>query len=201
MAEIVSCPHCSCKLSVPQEVLGQNVQCSSCGAAFTATLARQGAFSPSPPAVPFASPPPVDPQLSYSAPPPEKTSGGGDRRYYTDYYDEVDGRGPGHEDEIDYAPRRRYRRRDLLPHRGDTILLLGLASLGTIMFCWPFNLALAIAAWVMGQHDLAEMREGRMDPDGQGNTQAGRVCGIVSVAVSVLLVLGGIAFFWLLSRV
>lgn len=44
-----------------------------------------------------------------------------------------------------------------------------------------------IIAWVMGHSDLRDMRAGRMDPSGEGLTNAGKICGIVSV---VLLIIG-----------
>lgn len=48
-----------------------------------------------------------------------------------------------------------------------------------------------IIAWVMGNGDLREMDAGRMDPSGRGLTQAGKICGIVSVALAVVgLVIG-----------
>jgi hypothetical protein len=68
------------------------------------------------------------------------------------------------------------------PHRGTTILVLGI--LGLVVCC-----VLGIVAWVMGNNDLSEMRAGRMDPSGRGLTNAGRICGIVSVCLSVAGVL------------
>jgi hypothetical protein len=37
----------------------------------------------------------------------------------------------------------------------------------------------AIVAWVMGAADLKEIRAGRMDPSGQGMTQAGMIIGMI----------------------
>jgi hypothetical protein len=68
------------------------------------------------------------------------------------------------------------------PHRGGLILVLGVMGL---VCC---NL-LSIVAWVMGNTDLAQIREGRMDPAGRGLTQAGMVLGIIG---TVLLGLQGI---------
>jgi hypothetical protein len=39
----------------------------------------------------------------------------------------------------------------------------------------------------MGSWDLREIREGRMDPEGEGMTRAGQVCGIVA---TILMLLG-----------
>jgi hypothetical protein len=65
-------------------------------------------------------------------------------------------------------------RRPGQPHRGGTILTLGLLGL----FCCGF---LGIAAWVMGNEDLQKMNRGIMDPSGRGTTQAGRIIGIIAI--------------------
>ena len=81
----------------------------------------------------------------------------------------------------------------LAPHRGAIILVFGLLGLTVCGLFAPF-------AWVMGNTDLAEIRAGRMDPAGEGMTQAGRVIGmigtgliILSVAAIVLIMCAGIA--------
>jgi len=82
------------------------------------------------------------------------------------------------------------------PHRGTVILVLGILGL---LICGP----LAIAAWVMGSSDLKEMNAGTMDPAGRGNTQVGKVCGIIGtilmvvglVIVILAMLLGGFAAF------
>src|SRR5262245_43007971 len=65
------------------------------------------------------------------------------------------------------------------PHRGTLILVFGI--LGIVM-CLP----LGIAAWVMGNGDLAAMQRGEMDRSGEGMTNAGKICGIVSVALAAI---------------
>jgi hypothetical protein len=84
-------------------------------------------------------------------------------------------------------------RRDVEPHRGGTVLALGIVSL-----LIPFvGLVTGICAWVMGQGDLRKMTRGEMDVEGRGNTQAGWVCGIIGTVLQTLLVLscgGCIAF-------
>jgi hypothetical protein len=65
------------------------------------------------------------------------------------------------------------------PHRGVLILVLGILGL---VVCFPFG----IAAWVMGGGDLREMRAGRMDPTGQGMTQAGYIIGIIATLLALL---------------
>ncbi len=78
----------------------------------------------------------------------------------------------------------------LRPHRGVLILVLGILGL---VFCCAFG----IAAWAMGNSDLREMDEGRMDPSGRGMTNAGRICGMISVILTIawlvfFFVFGGI---------
>ncbi len=75
------------------------------------------------------------------------------------------------------------------PHRGGLILVLGL--LGFIMTC-PIC---SLLAWVMGSHDLAEMRAGRMDRSGEGLTQAGQVLGMI---LSIFCILGCVVILALL---
>ena len=73
------------------------------------------------------------------------------------------------------------------PHRGTTILVLGILSL---VCCHP----LGIAAWLMGNTDLKEMAAGTMDPSGQGTTNAGKICGIIGTVLTVIGVLVGIVY-------
>jgi len=65
------------------------------------------------------------------------------------------------------------------PHRGVLILVFGILGL---VCCTIFG----IVAWVMGSSDLREMDAARMDPSGRGLTQAGKICGIISVALAIL---------------
>jgi hypothetical protein len=66
------------------------------------------------------------------------------------------------------------------PHRGTTILVLGILGIVLCQIC-------GIIAWVMANKDLAEMAAGRMDRTGEGTTKAGKVCGIIA---TVLLIVG-----------
>jgi hypothetical protein len=75
------------------------------------------------------------------------------------------------------------------PHRGTLILVLGILGL---VVCGP----LGIAAWIMGSTDLKEMDAGTMDPSGRGQTQAGKICGIIA---TVLLIVGLVVFVLLFA--
>jgi hypothetical protein len=74
----------------------------------------------------------------------------------------------------------------LKPHRGVMVLVFGILGLVVCVI-------LGIVAWVMGKNDLREMDAGLMDPAGRGLTQAGKICGMISV----ILALVGLAI-WLL---
>jgi len=76
----------------------------------------------------------------------------------------------------------------LQPHRGVLVLILGILGL---LLCFP----LGIVAWIIGNGDLEAMRSGRMDRTGEGLTQAGRICGMVSVALAALGLVLGLLFF------
>ena len=72
----------------------------------------------------------------------------------------------------------------LQAHRGVLILVLGILGLVLCQILGPI-------AWIMGKGDMAQMDQGRMDPEGRGLTQAGMICGIIATILMVL----GILFF------
>ncbi len=74
----------------------------------------------------------------------------------------------------------------LKPHRGGVVLTLGILGLVLCVIC-------GIIAWVMGKNDLREIDAGTMDPAGRGLTNAGKICGMISV----ILACAGFAI-WLL---
>lgn len=84
----------------------------------------------------------------------------------------------------------------LVPHRGTVILILGIAGLVIDLF-GPFCCGIpsivgcicGIIAWVMANKDLKEMAAGAMDLSGRGMTQAGKVCGIISVILGIVMLL------------
>ena len=61
-----------------------------------------------------------------------------------------------------------------------TILVLGI--LGIVCSCFP----LGVVAWVMGNSELRAIEEGRRPPENRGTANAGRICGIVAVALSAV---------------
>ena len=72
-------------------------------------------------------------------------------------------------------------------HRGTLILILGI--LGLVM-CGIFT---GIPAWIMGKNDLKAMAALMLGPLGLIMCDVCTVLGIISVALSALFVVGGIA--------
>jgi hypothetical protein len=70
----------------------------------------------------------------------------------------------------------------LIPHRGGTILALGICGFAACFIC-------GIIAWSMGKTDLERIESGQMDPSGYGITKAGKICGMVSSIVGSLVAL------------
>ena len=73
----------------------------------------------------------------------------------------------------------------LEPHRGTLILVLGILSL---VLCSFFT---GIPAWIMGKGDLEKIKGGMMDPEGEGMTKAGMICGMIScilILISIVIV-------------
>ncbi len=85
---------------------------------------------------------------------------------------------------------------NLKPHRGTLVLVLGILGLVCCGIC-------GIIAWVMGNGDLKKIDAGEMDPEGRSLTQAGKVCGIVSVILNILFILvyGVIIIFGIIAGV
>jgi len=90
----------------------------------------------------------------------------------------------------------------LPPHRGGTIFTMGLMALICsvpnclccyLMFMMIPALCLAIPAWVMGRADLLAMRQGGMDPSGEGQTRGGIVMAIIALAICALAIITWIA--------
>ena len=68
------------------------------------------------------------------------------------------------------------------PQRGGVILALGIIGIVVCFVC-------GIIAWVMGQGDLKEMKQGLRDPSGEQLTKAGMICGIIGTILGVLAII------------
>jgi hypothetical protein len=110
-----------------------------------------------------------------------------------EYWDEEDDRWEYDDDYPDDRPRRRRwdrpRRRGYRePHRGGTVSTLGILSL--VLLCFPLvSIVLAILALTLGSSDISAMNSGRMDRSGRGQTNAGRICGLVALILLPALIL------------
>ena len=73
---------------------------------------------------------------------------------------------------------------NLEPHRGTLILVLGILSL---VMCGFFT---GIPAWIMGRNDLRKIKAGLMEPEGEGSTKGGMICGIICCIISLISIIG-----------
>jgi len=180
MATAAVCPTCSRKLRVPDDLAGKRVKCPSCGTNFqtngTAAEAEEEERQPAPRR------PPAPAVVEEDEPQPAPRR----RPSRDDDYD----------DEPEYGGRGRRRRR-YAEHRGTLILVLGVLSLLPHGVGW----VLGPIAWILGNNDIKEIREGRMDPEGESSTNAGRICGMVSTILHVAGLLIGcvIVIIWFVA--
>src|SRR5690349_238470 len=75
----------------------------------------------------------------------------------------------------------------LRPHRGTLLLIVGIFSL--LCTCLP----LGLIAGRLGHQETKDIDAGRVDPAGRSTAEAGKILGIISVALWVLFALVGIA--------
>lgn len=66
------------------------------------------------------------------------------------------------------------------PHRGTTILVLGILGLVVCPIC-------GIIAWIMGNGDMKKIEAGLMDPEGLSQTKAGKICGIIATILAIVV--------------
>jgi hypothetical protein len=83
-------------------------------------------------------------------------------------------------------------RRDSEPHRGNTILVLGVLSLACLLFFFflvpaVIGVVLGGIGWYMGHVDLRRMKRDTMDPSGRGTTQGGWICSILGTLLNLLV--------------
>ena len=186
MSNTTTCPSCLRPLRIPDTLVGQQAKCPACGTIFLAKL------DPDPPTTPASAPsaPPGEPE-SKPAPPPAPARDRENRRPDEDR--PVRRRREEDDEDDDYDDRPRRKRRDnFVDHRGGLILALGICSF--VMSPIPFGQI----AWWLGNNDMAEIRAGRMDPEGEGLTQIGRILGMVSSLMALFFLLLGCLGFCLI---
>ena len=160
MQEIIYCPGCRRRLNLPDDAIGRLAQCPACQRTFTAEMSL--ANLPGAAAAAASKPAPPIPRPA-AAPVPAP-------RRFDDDYDRPRKR---RRDDDDHDRRRR-----TASHRGGEILTFGLLAL---LPCFVTSIIFGLIAWIMANSDLAEMRTGRMDREGEGLTQAGRALGITGL--------------------
>jgi hypothetical protein len=181
MNDTVNCPSCQRALRVPADLAGQDVKCPGCGTVFC-------------PAEQLDRPKrPASPPVREREPEEDRPS-----RRDRDHDDRPSRRDRDYDDD---RPSRRDRdydrpsRRNLAPHRGALILVMGL--LAVFVAAIPFG----PIAWYLGNTDLAEIRAGRMDPEGEGMTQAGRIIGMITTILGIVGLLVACLVFCLIFGV
>lgn len=81
----------------------------------------------------------------------------------------------------------------LRPHRGGTVLALGILSLTTAGAC-GIGLILSIIGLVMGNGELKGMNSGQVDPAGRNFAVTGRNCSIIGLVIGLLMLLLGVLY-------
>ena len=69
------------------------------------------------------------------------------------------------------------------------ILAFGIISLVGIAICGLGGLIFGPLAWILGNQDLRQMRDGLMDPSGESITRTGKILGMVAVGLNAGLIL------------
>jgi hypothetical protein len=200
MPEVVTCPSCERKLRLPDDLLGQEVKCPTCGTTFLGEVSK---------------PKPRVPEKKSDEEENEPTYRLESKRRRRSRDDDDDDDRPSRrrsrrsddDDDDDDRPsrrrRRRYdddddpwsRRRYLRPHRGGSVLTVGIIGLVVSILCCPLvGVIMGIIAVSQGSGDLAAMNRGDMDPEGRGSTIGGLICGVIAIIIAVLLFV-----FWAIS--
>jgi predicted Zn finger-like uncharacterized protein len=202
MSLIIDCPSCQRKLRVPDTLLGHSVKCPTCTTTFTAQSSPASDSAPPPaPAAPPAPSLPVPSERIVTSPegaPSTQARCPSCGEAVTPEATRCRHCGHALTEEEDFETRRA--RRDAEPHRGAMVLVLGILSVvfaivgslfglvvGPCAFLAFISIPLGIVAWILGQRDLAKMRANQMDREGEGQTRAGWICGIVGTSIGGLM--------------
>ena len=82
----------------------------------------------------------------------------------------------------------------LHPHRGGTVLALGIIGLILSQATCCLGIIFGILAVALANQDLFDMNRGAMDPRGRDSTVAGRTCGIIAIIIGILYTLALVTF-------
>lgn len=206
MSDLVTCPNCSRKLKVGDELRGQALRCPSCGTTFEPDVPEDEER------IQKRDQESVPPQRSRRAAAEEPRGNEPCPACGKPIPPNVL-RCPACKADLEFEDNREWERgyrsrRDSEPHRGALVLTLGIISVvlpGPSICCSFFGiipaliaLALGGAAWRMGATDLKKMKAHTMDTAGYGQTQGGMICGIVGTVLSIIftLIMIGVILFW-----
>lgn len=185
--ELLTCPACGCSVQVADVLLGRRVRCFACRHSFIAE-ARPAA----PPPIRSPSTPSADADSNERGP---FCPGCGRRITWRETACPYCGEELEPEDKPHPAWQRAADliRRQYQSHRGPLILSLGNLSMfvGGLSLCTfglgaVISVPLGILAWLMANHDLKHMREGRMDARGKALTETGRTAAAVGVILGMI---------------
>jgi hypothetical protein len=192
MPDFVTCPACGVRVQTAEVLFGQRVRCFACDHRFVAAADPPAAALPEP-ARRVA--PPRRPVEEEDDREPLPYCPGCGRQIPWEVL-----RCPFCDEELE--PTTNYqrtrspwppRRLDCLPHRGRFLLTLGNLSLAigglsvcTLGFGALVSVPLGIATWVLANNDLAEMRAGRIDPQGRSATENGRTGAVMGIVLGLL---------------
>jgi predicted Zn finger-like uncharacterized protein len=201
MPDIIACPACGGKLRVSEELHGQKVRCPMCNHIFDSSSESK------PPAAPLRAPQDLllDLTLDERSSPPSTASSGAPGLLGAVELTSSSEQLPTSAESPPPPPRRAGKRldqdmpnlrrmglrRDAEPDHGAVVLSLGIVSLALILI-WcatPLGAILGLVAWIMGQTDLRKMKNGQMDDQNRGMTQAGWICGILGTSLNSLVML------------
>jgi hypothetical protein len=165
-------------LQIPENYVGQLVQCPDCQHQFQAALPSAAVQSSAP--APAKSEPPAPSEENRRRADEDDLDRLSRRRRKPDddddnYNDDND------RDDVNISRGRVWQQQ----HRGAIVLMLGILSI-----CCIGAPITGVVAWILGHLDLKEMDAGRMDPTGRGQTQTGKVLGMISVILTGLFILG-----------
>jgi hypothetical protein len=202
MATVVNCPQCRRALQLSDDLADRTVRCVHCGGVFTSPVPETEQYAPIREALspePLPSPCRELPEAAGTVSCPAcgaRVAADADRCPHCG----EDLR--GYDDRAVERPWERPVERRYKPHRGQTVLTLGVISLvcGVVSPCLGgviaaiVGLALGIPAWVMGTRDLARMKAGEIDPEGEAITRRGRRFAISGVVVNLVIMVLLVAF-------
>jgi hypothetical protein len=174
---VITCPNCGTQLNAPDSLLGQQVTCGKCRCLFVAQSqmppsaqsgeAQTQGLPGTPPAgegqasIPSQAPPmPPPPMVT----PPPPVGQAGYQQVTAGYYQP--------------AP---------LATSGYAVasLVLGIASLVTLLFCMLLSLVCGPLAIIFSNVAMRDIRTGVANPSSAGLAKAGKICGLIGLVLGI----------------